>query len=120
MAAKRQDVTTVGEETMDLEKAAAFLNMSPEALRRKTKEGLVPGCKPAKSWVFLKSDLVAYLRARYAHPWQASQSGPMEAVCHSSDVVKPGGSRIPIPQESEYAALLGLQTGGKLSNITTS
>lgn len=108
------------EETLDLEEAAAFLNMSPEVLRRKTKEGLIPGCKPAKSWVFLKSDLVAYLRARYPARWQASQSGPMEVVCHSSDAVKLGGSHSRTHQESEYAALLGLQTGGKLSNITTS
>ncbi len=120
MAAEHHEMAAGNEETMDLEEAAAFLNMSPEALRRKTKEGLVPGCKPAKAWVFLKSDLVAYLRARYAHPWQASQSGPKEAVCHSSDVVKPGGSHSRTQQESEYADLLGLRIGGKLSNITTS
>lgn len=109
----------VSETTMDLVDAAAFLKMSPEALRRKAKDGLIPGCKPAKSWVFMQSDLVAYLRARYASSWQASQSGPKEVLCHSFDAVAVGGSRSRPRQESEYAALLELQTGGKPSSTTT-
>ena len=51
--------------TFDLEEAAAFLKMSPEALRRKAKAREIPGAKVGKCWCFYKPDLVAYLRSRY-------------------------------------------------------
>jgi excisionase family DNA binding protein len=59
-------------ETLTLGQAAAFLKMSSEALRRKAKLGEIPGVKAGKRWCFYKPDLVAYLRSRYAFPWQAS------------------------------------------------
>jgi excisionase family DNA binding protein len=58
--------------TLTLKEAADFLNMSPEALRRMAKAGEIPGAKIGKSWVFYLPDLVAYIRSRYASPWQAS------------------------------------------------
>jgi excisionase family DNA binding protein len=58
--------------TLDLNEAAAFLKMSPEALRRKAKAGEIPGRKVGKRWCFIKSDLVAYVRSGYASPRQAS------------------------------------------------
>ena len=36
--------------TLDLNEAAALLKMSPEALRRKTKAGEMPGTKIGKRW----------------------------------------------------------------------
>ncbi|HHG91039.1 MAG TPA: DNA-binding protein, partial [Devosia sp.] len=49
--------------SMNLEEAADFLKMSAEDLRRKAKTGRIPGAKPGKQWVFLETDLVAYLRS---------------------------------------------------------
>ncbi len=62
-------------ETLTLKEAARFLKLSPEALRRKAKAGVIPGAKPGKCWCFHEPDLVDYLRSRYARPRQASQSG---------------------------------------------
>ncbi len=94
-------------ETFTLEEAARFLKLSPEALRRKAKANVIPGAKAGKRWCFYKPDLVDYLRSRYAHPRQASQSGKEAAASyHSIDVTASGGSSSRPPAESEYAALL--------------
>jgi excisionase family DNA binding protein len=105
--------------TMSLKEAARFLKLSQEALRRKAKAGVIPGAKLGKSWVFYKPDLVAYLRSRYPHPRQASQSGKEFAECHSIDGIPSGGSGSRPPAESEYADLLGLRKRKKRRNTTT-
>jgi len=54
--------------TLNLQEAAAFLQMNPEALRQKAKAGDIPGAKPGTCWVFLAEDLVEYLRSLYPTP----------------------------------------------------
>lgn len=61
----------MNEVTFDLVEAAKFLHMSPAVLRQKARRGLVKGAKPGKCWVFLKSDLVLYLRSLYPTHEQA-------------------------------------------------
>jgi hypothetical protein len=39
--------------TLNLTEAAAFLKMHPEELRSRAKQGLVPGAKIGRRWVFL-------------------------------------------------------------------
>ncbi|MCH6583929.1 MAG: helix-turn-helix domain-containing protein [Proteobacteria bacterium] len=107
------------DETLTLKEAAAFLKLSPEALRRKAKAGEIPGAKMGKCWCFYKSDLVDCLRSRYASPRQASQSGEEAAVCHSIDERRPGGCTSPPPVDNEYAVLLGLPTKDRPRNTTT-
>ena len=105
--------------TLSLVDAAQLLKLSPEALRRKAKAGLVPGAKIGKKWCFLEADLVSYLRSRYASPRQASLSGGKEvSLCHSIDGKVSGGCALPPPVDNEYAALLGLPTGSKPRNST--
>lgn len=43
--------------TLDLSDAAALLHMSEDALMRKARAGIIPGCKPGRQWVFLEVDL---------------------------------------------------------------
>ena len=106
-------------ETMSLKEAARYLKLSQEALRRKAKAGVIPGAKLGKSWVFYQPDLVDYLRSRYPHPRQASQSGKETALCHSIDVKPSGGSASRPLAESEYADLLGLREKMKPRSTTT-
>ena len=79
-------------ETLDLEEAAAFLKMSKSALRAKAKAGVIPGKKPAKQWVFIKEDLVAYLRGEYDGERRASRTGAYvwEKNCSVEAKAKPG------------------------------
>jgi len=97
-------------QSFDLKHAARFLQMSPAALQRKAKSGQIPGAKPAKNWVFLEDDLVAYVRSLYSGRGQTPQSDSSEekSQCHYINAVKPGGFALRHPMDSEYAALLGL------------
>jgi hypothetical protein len=52
-------VTTIG-----LQEAARLLRMSEDALMRKARAGIVPGDKPGREWVFIREDLLAWLRER--------------------------------------------------------
>lgn len=52
-------------ETMTIEEAAAFLKMHPDSLSAKAKCKEVPCAKPGKRYVFIKEDLVAWLRSQY-------------------------------------------------------
>lgn len=104
------------ESTFDLVEAAAFLRMSPAVLRQKARLGLVRGAKPGKGWVFLESDLVAFLRSLYSAHGQAPLSGcgRKEATAwHSINAAASGGPGSQHPMGSEYAALLGLETGDR-------
>lgn len=90
-------------ETMDLNEAAVFLRMNPEVLRRWARAGRVPASKIGKRWLFLRSDLVDFIRSK--------QQKPTKIVCQSIDEEKSGGSDLPLPAENEYSALLGLKAG---------
>ena len=46
-------------ETLNLEQAAAFLNMHPVTLQAKARAGEIPAAKPGKCWTFIQDDLVS-------------------------------------------------------------
>src|SRR6185312_13665073 len=57
MGALRPKMSTVG-----LEQASALLRISPDALMRKARRGIVPGAKVGREWVFIEADLLALIR----------------------------------------------------------
>ncbi len=62
--------------TINIKEAAEFLGFrSTERLRQKVKKGLIPGAKPGREWVFLKEDLVKYLRDSYTNDSTYKNSG---------------------------------------------
>ena len=108
------------EVTLDLHAAAEFLHMSPAVLRQKAKQGIVKGAKPGKCWVFLRSDLVAFLRSLYLTHEQTPHSDWKEvSPCHSLNAVKSGELDLPPPTASKYADLLKLPIRNKRKNSTT-
>ena len=100
------------DETMDIIQASGFLNMSVSALRAKVKQGIIKGAKPAKRWVFLKQDLVAYIQSLYDDTVEIPQSDSKihreVKLCHSINAEKRGGLLSQHQMDSEYAVLLGL------------
>ncbi|WP_349496686.1 helix-turn-helix domain-containing protein [Sideroxydans sp. CL21] len=108
-------------ETFNLEQAAEFLKLHPEELRRRAKGGRVPAAKVGKCWVFLKSDLVDYLRSLYAVPRQALQVmlGKELNPCHLSNAARSGGSTLPPPMGNEYADLLAPKRNPSRRSTTT-
>jgi len=99
--------------TMDLQEAARFLRMNPEALRQKAKAGKIPGAKIGKCWIFLTGDLVEHIRSQYACERQAVRVTDLKEArqCHSIVEGRPGGSASRHQTDVEYANLLGLKTG---------
>lgn len=93
--------------TFTLIEAAAFLKMHPEELRRRAKQGLIPGAKAGRAWVFVDEDLVAWLRSRYASPMEPMLNKEV-LLCPSTKGMQSGGSISSLQQENEYADLLGL------------
>ena len=108
--------------TLSLAEAAEFLKMHVEEVRRRAKAGKIPGAKPGKSWVFILEDLAEYIRSHYADSWQALRvvAEKEEKLCHSTNAVKRGGSRLPHQQESVLDVLLAQPTKPKRKNTTTS
>jgi excisionase family DNA binding protein len=98
-------------DTFDLKEAAHFLRVHPEELRQRAKAGKIPGAKVGRCWIFLKDDLVQYLRSLYAAPRQALQvTTRKEASCHFANAAVSGGSTSTPHPGNEYAELLGLPT----------
>lgn len=52
-------------ETMNGDEAAAFLNISKASLYEKSRAKKIPGHKPGVRWVYIKEDLVSYIRSHY-------------------------------------------------------
>jgi hypothetical protein len=98
--------------TLNLDEAAIFLKMTPEALRLKAKRGEVPGAKPGKCWVFSEDDLAEYLRSLYpcsAKALQGVTKSERRKEWHSTKEVIRGGSQLPA-KDLAYKNLLGLPT----------
>lgn len=96
--------------TLDLTQAAEFLKMRPNVLRQKAAAGIIQGAKPGKCWCFLEEDLVAYIRSLYKQ----------KAECPSISGVRFGGRASLRPVGDEYKRLVGLPSGSKPRNTTTS
>jgi|OM-RGC.v1.035754118 excisionase family DNA binding protein len=50
--------------TLTLADAAALLHVHPDTLKRMAQVGDVPATKPGRSWVFMRADLLDWLRER--------------------------------------------------------
>jgi excisionase family DNA binding protein len=105
-------------DTLDVAEAASYLKMHPATLMSKARQGVIPGAKPGKRWVFLRPDLDAYVRSSYADRRQTTQGGNHEEIiCHSTSA---GAHRIggPVSQsmDDEYNRALGLATKRRHKN----
>ncbi len=99
---------TIEHETLDLHTAAAFLLVHWQTLRAKAKAGDIPAAKLGRRWVFLKADLVSYLRSQYSYGRPRSQVQHIgDSLCCTNDPIRSSGGVISLHQtESEYNALL--------------
>lgn len=95
-------------ETLSLEDAAQFLQLSEGVLRQRARQGRIKAAKPGKRWVFLKSDLVDYLDALYAERGNTVSDWEEDALCHLFNDKERGGLTLEVQAEKEYAALLRL------------
>src|ERR1700739_1800796 len=92
--------------TLNLEEAAAFLRLHPSTLMQRVHEGALPAAKPGRRWVFLQSDLEAYLRRLQGGPCRYT-SGAASGGCISSI------------RDAELDALLATGKNRKRNDCTT-
>ena len=52
------------QETMDLSDVASFLGAKPETVAQLARRGELPGAQIGKGWIFLRENVVEYLRDR--------------------------------------------------------
>lgn len=98
-------------ETMNLQEAATFLKIHPVTLCSKAAQGIIPGARVGKRWVFVKVDLIDHIRSQY--PLQALQGVTMEkSSWHSTKekIHKIGGSKSQQKMDDAYSKALGLLT----------
>lgn len=53
-------------ETMDLQTAAAYLGAKNETISQLARKGELPGAQIGKGWIFLREDVLDFLRRRIA------------------------------------------------------
>jgi len=106
-------------ETLNLQEAADFLKIHAVTLSVKASSGEIQGAKIGKRWVFLKVDLVDYIRAQYKV--RALQGERKEIKCHfTSAKTPPSGGSKSLSVDRKYKEALGLTTKSKPRNSMTS
>jgi hypothetical protein len=96
--------------TLDLTEAAKLLKIHPVTLQIRAKAGKIPGCKIGRSWVFIRFDLLHYIRSQYAT--RVAQGDTKEiSKCHSinAKIHPSSGSKSRLADE-QYKKVLGLTT----------
>jgi hypothetical protein len=53
-------------ETLDIHEVAALCRAEPDTIAQYARSGVLPGTKMGKGWVFLRDDVITFLRERIA------------------------------------------------------
>jgi len=96
-------------ETILLNEASELLGIHPQTLLKLARAGDVPAAKPGKRWVFIKEDLIDYLRSKYQNTQITATHKRDKKKCYIKEkTVSTGGLKSQHQLESEYENLLGL------------
>jgi len=98
-------------DTLNIQEAATFLQLSEDELRKRARSGRIKAAKPGKRWVFLKTDLVDYLDALYADRGDCVSADKEKSLWPYTTEMERGGLMSEARVEREYVALLRPQTG---------
>jgi len=81
--------------TTDSAGAARLLQLHTQTVEERARQGIIPGCKPGRKWVFVVDDLVEWLRKETARQ-QAERLSETSAPDHPRRNPKP-----PLPKRTE-------------------
>lgn len=70
----RMDPTMMSNETMDLPTVAEYLGAKTETISQLARRGELPGAQIGKGWIFLREDVLAFLRTRIAAETEARRT----------------------------------------------
>lgn len=97
-------------ETLTRNEAAAFLKIHENTLCNKVACGEIQGAKVGKRWVFLKDDLILFIRSKYQS--QSMTQQPIKDLsCHftKEKIHQIIGSKLRLPADIAHSKVLGLQ-----------
>ena len=97
---------------LDADEAASFLRMNKDVLRRKAGQGIIPGKKAGKCWIFIEEHLADWVSGRYPdkRELRVVDNKKTETIkCQSTNAGKRGGFKSPQKTADEYSNLLGLK-----------
>jgi excisionase family DNA binding protein len=99
-------------QTFNLNEAAKYLKIHPHTLQSRAKQGIIPGSRIGRRWVFLEADLADHVRKSYPERGDEPYGFRYEEAirCQSTNVEVCTGQGSQHPMDSEYRALLGLKT----------
>ncbi|MEM7704230.1 MAG: helix-turn-helix domain-containing protein [Pseudomonadota bacterium] len=107
--------------TIGTTEAARLLHCCAETVKRRARAGELPDRRVGRSWVFLRTDVLNYVRG-YTGPERSPHlSGRRLHSCKSTNVVNaaPGGSGSRRRTTDAYIRALGLRTTNKQWNSPT-
>ncbi|MEM7708970.1 MAG: helix-turn-helix domain-containing protein [Pseudomonadota bacterium] len=107
--------------TIGTTEAARLLHCCSETVKRRARDGELPGRRVGRSWVFLRADVLNYVRG-YTGPERSPHlSGRRLQSCKSTNVVNAasGGSGSHRRITEEYASALGLPIKRQPRNTPT-
>ncbi|MCH7510214.1 MAG: helix-turn-helix domain-containing protein [Proteobacteria bacterium] len=80
-------------ETLGVGGAADFLKISKDAVKRKARNGEIPGAKIGKCWVFIEEDLIETIRRKYPCQY-INQKERVISILDSASVAKKLADRV--------------------------
>jgi len=99
-------------ETILLDEASKLLAIHPQTLLKHVRSGEIPAAKLGKRWVFVKADLIDYIRSKYTTAQSNTSKIRVKNKCYIKEkTANSGGSKSHHPMvENQYEQLLSLKT----------
>lgn len=87
------------DETLGVEEAATLLRAEPATVMQFARRGELPGTRIGKSWVFLRDDVMAFLRMQIAQDTEERRQQAANAIIPVATAISPqrDGRRRPVP-----------------------
>lgn len=87
-----------GDDILDVDAASALLRADSETVLRFARSGELPGTRIGKSWVFLREDLIAFLKSQISKDTEARRNKPRSSPASAVlTPVSPNKRRKPLP-----------------------
>lgn len=74
------------DDTIDSEDCAKLLHCTPEQVEELARAGDIPGLKLGRSWLFVRSDLLAYLAEKAREEAQQRRAKRQPVMNHKPDI----------------------------------
>jgi len=97
---------------LNADEAANFLRMNKDVLRRKANQGLIPGRKAGRCWIFIEEHLADWVSGRYPEKRElrvVDNKKQEDIKCQSTSAAKRGGFKLPQKTADAYNNLLQLK-----------